>query len=1062
MIHQRMRFQDLQLCVWLLAAACVTVAAHAAEFPAVYNSEQDKTASPPSPQESLAKLKLPPGFTATVFAAEPDVRNPIAMAWDARGRLWIAENYTYAERPKKFDLQLRDRILIFEDANGDGRFDSRKVFTEEAQRLTSIEIGRGGVWAMCPPQLLFIPDTNHDDLPDGPAEVVLDGFKVPAENYHNFANGLRWGPDGWLYGRCGASAAGEIGLPGTPDSARLPLRGGLWRYHPVRKTVEVLTAGPMNSWGHDWDAHGEAFCVNVVNGHLWHVIPGAHFQVAHTVDPNPRAYELLDRHADHWHFDTAKGWTASRDGAANDYGGGHAHAGAMIYLGDNWPADYRGRLFTLNLHGRRANQEILERSGSGYVARHGEDVFFFNDGWFRGLDLRYGPDGSVFVLDWSDTGECHEATGVHRTSGRIYKIAYGNPMSPRIGDLAKSSVSELVKLHLHANEWFVRQARLQLAERASAGREFDTARNQLREMFTRQSDPVLKLRALWSLYVIGGLDENFLFAQLRHSNEHVRVWAIRLLSDAWPLDTITSKRPSTSVAAGISPAVEPDILPGGKALEHHQALNDSAEGPGGKMPPATAAGMAADTLNEFVRLAKIDSSAPVRLALATVLQRVPVSQRPELAAPLLARAEDAADHNLPLLLWYGLIPVGDAAPATLARLAGDCQWPLTRRLIARRLGEDLEKNPVPLNDLLKLTSSRSESFQADILAGLSEAVRGWRKAQKPAAWDRLQAKLSGSANVALRDRVRDLSALFGDGRALDEVKRVALDRNAELAFRRAALLTLIENRPPDLREICEQLLSVSFLNSTAVRGLALFDDPDIGETLAGSYNRFHPSERAAVIETLASRPSFAGPLLDEVAARRIPRADVTPYHARQIRSFNKPALTKRLAEVWGELRDSPAEKKEFIAQLKAKLTPGVLVVADKSAGRAVFNTACASCHTLYGHGGQVGPDLTGSGRDNLDYLLENTVDPSAVVNADFRMTVVDLKDDRTLNGLITAKTERTITLKTQTETVTLDRSEIENIQESSLSLMPEGLLEGLSETQVRDLIAYLIHRTQVP
>ena len=136
--------------------------------------------------------------------------------------------------------------------------------------------------------------------------------------------------------------------------------------------------------------------------------------------------------------------------------------------------------------------------------------------------------------------------------------------------------------------------------------------------------------------------------------------------------------------------------------------------------------------------------------------------------------------------------------------------------------------------------------------------------------------------------------------------------------------------------------------------------------------------------------------------------------------------------------------------------------ADKSAGRVVFNTACAACHTLYGHGGQVGPDLTGSGRDNLDYLLDNIVDPSAVVNADFHMTVVEMKDDRTLNGLIAAKTDRTITLKTQTETVTLERADIQSMRESSLSLMPEGLLEGLSETQVRDLIAYLIHRTQVP
>lgn len=1010
-----------------LALALAVACASASEFPPVYNSEPDTNAAPPSPQESLAKFTLPPGFKATVFAAEPDVRNPIAMAWDARGRLWIAENYTYADRTLKFDLHLRDRILVFEDRDGDGHFDARKVFTDEVQRLTSVEVGHGGVWAMCPPQLLFFPDRDGDDVPDGPAEVVLDGFNVPASNYHNFANGLHWGPDGWLYGRCGASAPGEVGTPGTPAAARVPIRGGIWRYHPKRRIVEVLTAGPMNSWGHDWDAHGEAFCVNVVVGHLWHVIPGAHYLVAHSMDPNPHAYELMDTHADHWHFDNAKGWQASRDGAANDFGGGHAHAGAMIYLGDNWPAEYRGHLFTLNLHGHRVNQEILERAGSGYVARHGQDPFLFGDGWFRGLDLSYGPDGGVFILDWSDTGECHELDGVHRTSGRIYKLTYGETKRPAVGDLTKLNVSELVKQQLHPSEWFVRQARLQLAERASTGSGFETARTQLREMFARQTNSVMQLRALWSLHTIGAADEAFLRAQLRHGDEHVRVWAIRLLTDLWPLDTAVSVRP----VGRASPAV-------------------------------------GEVVAEFTRLAKSDrsdrsdSSDLVRLALATVLQRLPVEQRATLAAPLLAHAGAAQDHNLPLMLWYGLIPLGDSAPATLAALAGECQLPLTRKFIARRLGEDLEKNPAPLDALLQTTANKPAAFQADILVGLSDALRGWSKARKPPAWDALQQQLADSPDANLRQVVRDLSALFGDGRALNEVKRLALNPNADLASRRAALQTLIAQRPPDLREICEQLLEVKFLNSIAVRGLALFDDPAIGEKLAENYLKFHPSERLAVIETLASRPAFARPLLDEIAAGRIPRADVTPFHARQIRSFNDAALTQRLAEVWGQLRDSPADKQRFIAQLKAKLTPAVLAAADKSAGRVVFNTACATCHTLYGHGGKVGPDLTGGGRDNLDYLLDNLVDPSAVVNADFRVSIVDLKDDRTLNGLIAAQTDRTLTLKTQTETLTLERSGIESVRESALSLMPEGLLEGLSETQVTDLLAYLMHRSQVP
>ena len=992
----------------------------AAEFPTPYNSERAQSAPMPA-SEAAAKIKLPPGFKATVFGAEPDVQNPIAMAWDARGQLWVAENYTYAEGRKRFDLNLRDRILIFEDKDGDGRFDTRKVFTDELQMLTSIEVGRGGVWVMCPPQLLFIPDRDHDGVPDGPPEVVLDGFEGSLDNHHTFANGLRFGPDGWLYGRCGASSAGEIGLPGTPAEQRIPLRGTMWRYHPRRKVVEALSSGTTNPWGHDWNEHGELFFINTVNGHLWHEFTGAHFDRPHTIDPNPRTFALIDQHADHWHFDTANGWQKSRDGAANDLGGGHAHVGMMIYQGDNWPVEYRGKLFTLNLHGRRANQEILERRGSGYAGKHGSDFFVAADPWFRGMEISYGPDGGVFVLDWSDTGECHESTGVHRTSGRIYKITYGDPKRNDIGDITKLSASELVKLHAHANEWFSRQARLELIARAEIDRELNEAKRELRDLFEKQSDLVVKLRTFWTLYSIGATDEAFLRKQLRHPNEHIRTWAIRFLTDTWPLDTVMSQRP-----AGRS-----------------EIRSSKFE-------------------TEFIRLAKTDSSGLVRLTLASTLQRLPISQRPDLAAPLLARKEDAIDHNLPLLIWYGLIPVGDTDPAALATLALKSELPLTRRFIARRLVEDIEKNPAPLNALMKSATSKPVAFQSDVVLGIADGLTGWRKATKPAAWDALASKLLASTDATLRDHVRDLSVLFGDGRALDAVKKIALDKNAELASRKAALQSLIDSHAPELRQICEQLINERFLNPVAARGLANFDDPVVAEKLVRAYRQFHQSERGQLLSVLVSRATFAQALLDAVAEKRIPREDISAFHARQIRSLNDAVLNKKLGEAWGELRESPSDKRQLITKWKTRLTPIALAKADKSEGRIVFNTACAACHTLYGEGGKVGPNLTGGGRDNLDYLLENIVDPSAIVPADFRMSIVELKDDRVLNGLIVAKTERTLTLKTMTETLTVERSEVADILDSTLSLMPEGLLDALPPEQVRNLIAYLMHKTQVP
>jgi putative membrane-bound dehydrogenase-like protein len=1030
--------------LFALALASVSVSA-ADDFPKPIDTEPDK--SPVMPAEQAASsFKVADGFKISVFAAEPEVRNPIAMAWDAKGRLWVAENYTYAERSARFDLRHRDRVVIFEDSDGDGKHDKRTVFTDDVQMLTSVEVGLGGAYLFCPPQLLFVPDRNGDDKPDAAPEVVLDGFTVPPENYHNFANGLRWGPDGWLYGRCGASSPGKIGVPGTPDAERTPMTGGIWRFDPKSKRFEVLCHGTTNPWGHDWDALGEAFFINTVNGHLWHMIPGAHFVRPHTIDLNPKAYAAIDQHADHFHWDTAKDWSDSRNvsGEHDRRGGGHAHSGLMIYQGAQWPVEDAGKLFTLNFHGRRMNEERLERVGSGFLGRHEPDRFFASDPKFRGIDLGYGPDGGVFVLDWNDAGECHESNGVLRSTGRVFKITKGEPKRPEVGDLATLDLSALVALHRHSNEWYARMARRQLLDRASRGESVEGALPGLNAILANETAPNLKLRALWTLFALGSVDETTLRSLLSHDHEALRVWAIRLLTDKHVLDTVTSGRPTSE------------------------------------------APLPADLLDTFARMARDDRSGLVRLTLASTLQRLPHSQRAALAAPLLARKEDANDPNLPLLVWYGLIPLADSDASALAKLGADCVWPTTLRLITRRLTEEIEARPGPLNELLtgvsRLAWSRqvveghekpsrelqggalrsgSNSSLTDVINGMTEGLQGWRKAPKPAAWDDF-ANLAGSVkDNSIDSKIRELEVVFGDGRALDALRKLALDDKAALETRRAALRGLIENRPPDLRAICEKLLRVRFLNTTAVKGLALFDDPAIGKSLAANYRSFHPTERPAMIETLVARPSFARALLDQMAAGSIPRTDLSSFQARQIRSMGDPSLTRKLSETWGELRETSADKQAAIARLKSRLTPETLAKADKGLGRVQFNKLCAACHTLYGHGGAIGPDLTGSGRDNIDYLLENMVDPSATVNADFRMSVVAMNDGRVLNGLVRSPTDRTITLQSQNETVVLARKEIEQIAASPLSLMPEGQLDPLTPDEVRDLFAYLMHRTQV-
>jgi putative membrane-bound dehydrogenase-like protein len=294
----------------------------------IYDS-QAETIPKLTPEDAVASAKLPEGFRMQVAASEPDVQQPIALAWDPRGRLWIAENYTYAESSKKFDLNLSDRIVILEDTDNDGRFDRRTVFCENLKELTSIEVGHGGIWALASPYLYWIPDENRDDVPDKAPVQVLEGFNPNIR--HNFANGLRLGPDGWLYGRHGilgpSDVAGveqstsraalsvprtqppagyivngsgqRVALPGAgsiamgaaiPEPPKTRLHCGVWRYHPLTQQLEMVSEGTTNPWGMDWDAHGNLFFINTVIGHLWHAIPGAHLQRMYGEDSDPEVY----------------------------------------------------------------------------------------------------------------------------------------------------------------------------------------------------------------------------------------------------------------------------------------------------------------------------------------------------------------------------------------------------------------------------------------------------------------------------------------------------------------------------------------------------------------------------------------------------------------------------------------------------------------------------------------------------------------------------------------------------------------------------------------------------
>jgi len=992
--------------------ACVmSVSACTAAGTPVRAAHSKDTQPPLMPAEqAAASMMAPPGFHVTLFASEPVIRQPIGIATDSRGRVWVAENNTYSDAKVNFDLTQRDRIIILEDADHDGRADKHTVFWDQGQKLTSVEVGFGGVWALCPPRLLFIPDRNGDDIPDGKPEVVLDGFDEGVVR-HNIANGLRWGPDGWLYGRHGIQANSYVGVPGSLPSERTQINCCIWRYHPTRKIFEVVCRGTTNPWGMDWNESGELFFINTVIGHLWHSVPGAHYQRMYGEDDNPHVYELLGQTADHFHWDTAEHWSDIRkigvSRTTDQAGGGHAHIGLMIYQGDNWPAKYRGTLFTINLHGRRLNNDILERQGSGYVGRHGADFLKSADPWFRGMDLISGSDGGVYLSDWSDTGECHGADGVDRTSGRIFKVVYGQPATPNYADIAKLSDQQLVDLQCHRDDWYVRAARHELQERFAAGRPMQRVHAGLKFLFDQVSDPPRKLRAMWCLYVTGGTTDAWLLSQLTQADEHLRVWAIRLLGD-------------------------------------------------GKRPSAAA-------VREFCKLVPREKSGLVRLYLASTLQQLQSADRWPLAEGLAARGDFAADRVLPLMIWYGIESAVPEDPTRAVRIASSTSMFTVVQYISRRLAENIRLVPQPVDGLVQLAGdSRDAQRTHAILAGMAEALRGWHKAPMPAGWQPAAKAFESSADAKTRSLARELSVVFGDGRALDDLMRIAVAKSSDPAARHDAVRVLVESRGKGVESLLCSLLGDRDLGADAARGLAAFDDPDLPRLLLDRYHALKPPAQEAAIVTLSSRPAWARLLLAAIRSGKIDRSQVPAFQVRQMSTFPGDDLHRDLVALWPELKTMSTAKQTRIDQLRKLLTQQMLATGDRVNGRRRFAQTCATCHTLFGQGGKIGPDLTGSQRTSLDYLLVNIVDPSALVAPAYRMSTVVLSDGRVLNGILNDQSGPTVTIQTPTERLVINRSDIEEVRKSELSLMPEGQLDVLPKNEVRDLIAYLMSPQQVP
>ncbi len=954
-----------------------------------------------APDEAPGRMTVPPGFEVTLVACEPMVRQPVAIEFDDRGRMWVIQylqypnpaglervewdrysrtTYDRVPEPPPHGPKGADRVTILEDTDGDGRADKAKDFIDGLNLATGIAFGHGGVYIVQAPYLLFYPDRNRDDVPDGDPEVLLKGFGM--EDASAVANSLIWGPDGWLYGLQGSTVTANI--------RGIEFQQGVWRYHPLTKAFELFCEGGGNIWGLDYDRHGH-FLISSNGGPpiIWHGVQGGYYWKSfgkHGPLHNPYTFGFFGRVPYH--------------GTRRNHG--HVTVGGVVYQADVFPERFHGAFIGANLLTHNVYWYKLLPLRSTFETHYAGELVLSNDTWVAASDMATGPGGAVYLVDWHDRRTAHPDPDVEwdRSNGRIFRIAPKGAKPAAPFDLAERSSDELVALLAHRNNWYERRARVLLASRRDRG-----VIGKLRKMVSEGTDHDLALRALWTLYASGGFNEELAGQVLRHPSEDLRYWAIRFLGDAGRVSPAISKRLAELAATDPSPRVRSQL-----------------------------------------------ASAAKKLATADAL---PIVQR------ILQRNEDGKDHHIPLLLWWAIERHAvSSVDQVLERFASRAAWkaPMIRehilgRLIRRYAAEESEVGFAACVRLLH--SAATPEHRSLAIAALDEGLRGRRLEQGAPALREAVAKswTDDTTNPALMG----VLARLGDSAAYGRAASLADASDTPEKLRVAVLGLLAELGRPDCLPRALTIVGSAAPEAVGLAALDVvrqFEDDGITSTVLKHYPDMTTRLKGRVHDLLFAREASAMTFLRRIDGGEFAADQIPVEQVRGLTLHENDEIDALVRKLWGRLQpDTPEDKLAEVRRLNndVRAAPG-----DPAKGKAIFTERCATCHLLFGEGNNFAPDLTQANRKDRNAMLVNIVDPSAVVRKEFQNYIVRTKDQRILTGLIVEETPTTVVLAdAQAEKTTIARDAIESIDESMLSIMPEGLYEELSPAELRDLFSYL-------
>ncbi len=947
--------------------------------------EEGRNAKFLNPQEAIEAMTIKPGYQVNVWASEPMMTQPMAFCWDDRGRLWVAENKDYESRGHGFSDAGDSRILILEDTNGDGVADSKKIFMEGLAFPAAIAVGFDGLYVGAPPNLLFIPDKNRDDKADeDEIEILLTGWGI--RDRHETLNSFHWGPDGWLYGLQGFA---------TPSKIRKPNGDTKLYFHKDPFPEDLLESEGVDINGGVWRYHPTKDRFEVVAhgfSNPWGIDYDAKGQLFITACVIPHLWHVVPGGIYHrqggQHFNP---YVYEDIKTITDHSHRSAHGGARIYQSDAFPKEEHGKIFMANIHEHAVLSDILEPKGSGFVGKHGDDFMLANNAQWVGFSMEIGPDGALYALDWHDADICGQEV-LNSETGRIFRIAPEKSLAKefegRYSDLDKMSDKQLIDLQTNSSDWHSRRARGILQKRAVKGQLNPNTKAELMKLYKNNSNPDYRLRAMWALHITESFTENELISALSDQDQHIRSWAIQMLCED-------------------------------------------------NNPPEEA-------LNKFASIAKSEESPVVRLYLAAALQRIPLNHKWAIAEQLISHSEDANDHNLPKLIWFGIESLVAENPERFLQLATGSRIPLLTQYIARRA--------VDADEMQKLvaTIGKGGPNNEELMTGMLSGMEGRTDLEAPANWKTVSDKLQNSGGKS-KSMALQISDLFGDAEATQRAFTILRDKSESTGNRKRALQTLTAQQRQEVTGDLPKLLQESEMRLEAIRSVAAFDNEALGKHLIENYHGFNPQEKQEAINTLSSRPRYGNMLTREIKENKIPKNEVPANAARQLLRV----VGSGFIEVWGPIEQVPSDAEAY-HKYREMMDSEALATADLKQGKTIFMQSCGACHKMYGEGGEMGPDLTGSNRTDHDYILMNVLEPSAEIQDAYKMVVINTRDGRTYSGNVIAENQRQLTLRVVgQDPVIINKSSIQSREVTEVSMMPPGLFENLSKKEIVDLMAYL-------